>query len=166
MAHDNPAAIRELFDAFNDGDLDRASSLAADDFELVDVPAGQTFEGPEGLREWLGTFRTAFPDSRAEVVEVLSDGDRVATEHIGRGTHEGELAIPAGTIPATGRTIELTFGEFYDFRDGKLIGMRAYYDTTTLMRQLGLMPAAGSSGEKAMTTVMGLGVKAWRAVSR
>ncbi len=44
------AVMRELFDAFNAKDLDRVESLAAEDFELLDVASGEVFRGPPGAR--------------------------------------------------------------------------------------------------------------------
>ena len=166
MASQQVEVVTALFDAFNDGDLDRAVAAATDDFELVDVAAGQTFHGPDGFRRWLATFRTAFPDSRIEVVDVFASEDRVATEHVGRGTHSGPFVTPAGEIPATGRKVELRIAELFQLRGGKVARMHAYYDTATLMRQLGLLPAAGGSAERAMAALMRLSVKTVRAVER
>ena len=164
MTDDPTVVVRSLFEAFNDGDLDRAAATVADDFELVDVAAGQTFHGPEGCREWLGTFRTALPDARTEIVNLFTDGERVASEHIGRGTHSGPFVTPTGTIPATGRRVELRIGEIYEVRDGKIAKLYAYYDSATMMRQLGLLPPSGGVAERAMTALMGVGVRAKRAV--
>ncbi len=136
MGQDERAVVRSLFDAFNEGDLDRAVRLVSDDFELLDVAAGQTFQGPEGCRRWLETFRTAFPDARADLVNLFAEGSRVATEHVGRGTHTGAFVTPSGTIPATGRSIELRFAELFELSDGKIGRMHAYYDAATMMRQL------------------------------
>jgi steroid delta-isomerase-like uncharacterized protein len=166
MPDDNAALVTSLFDAFNDGDLSRATALVSDDFELVDVSAGQTFRGREGCRQWLELFRTALPDARTEIVNLISDGARVASEHIGRGTHTGPFVTPAGTIPPTQRAVELRIGEFYEMHEGKIAKLRAYYDSATMMRQLGLLPPAGSGVEKAMTAVMAAGVKARRAFAR
>ncbi len=130
------AIVRSLFEAFNDGDLDRAVSTAGDDLEFVDVAAGQTFRGGTGLRQWLQTFLTALPDSRTELVSIFCEGTHVATEHIGRGTQTGPFVTPAGTIPATGRPVELRVAELYEISDGKIVRMSAYYDSATLMRQL------------------------------
>ncbi|MDQ3934500.1 MAG: ester cyclase [Actinomycetota bacterium] len=163
---DPVAVVRSLFDAFNDGDLARCAALAADDFELFDAPSGRTFRGPAGLREWLSTFRTALPDARTEVVSAHAEGEHVVTEHIGRGTHEGPFETPSGTIPPTGRPVEIRIAELYEVRDGKLATMRAFYDTTTLMRQLGLLPPEGSGPDRAMTALMGAGVRARRLVRR
>lgn len=166
MAQDERAVVRSLFDSFNDGDLDRAVGVVGDDFELVDVAAGQTFHGPEGCREWLETFRTALPDAHTELVTVFVEGSRVATEHVGRGTHTGPFVTPSSTIPPTGRRVELRFAELFELREGKITRLHAYYDSATLMRQLGLLPPSGSARERAMTGMMALGVRAKRAFKR
>jgi steroid delta-isomerase-like uncharacterized protein len=160
------AVIRSLFEAFNDGDLDRAAATVTDDFELVDVAAGRVFRGPAGCREWLQVFRTALPDAQTELLNLFAEDDQVATEHIGRGTHDGPFVTPAGTIPPTGRKVELRIAELYEVREGKIAQLYAYYDSTTLMRQLGVLPPQGSTADRTMTAVMGLGVKAKRALRR
>ena len=166
MPPDNIQVVTSLFEAFDEGDLDRAVATVTDDFELLDVAAGQTLRGQEGCRRWLTTFRTALPDARTELVNTFADGDRVASEHIGRGTHTGPFVTPAGDIPPTGRTVELRIAELYELRDGKITRLHAYYDSATMLRQLGLLPASGSGGERAMTAFMGLSVKAMRALKR
>lgn len=166
MPDENTAVVRSLFDAFNDGDLARASATVTDDFELVDLATGQTFQGSDGCRRWLETFRTALPDARTEIVSLIADGNRIASEHIGRGTHSGPFVTPAGTIPPTDREVELRIGEFYEIREGKIAKLHAYYDSATMMRQLGLLPQAGSAVETAMTTLMAAGVKARQALKR
>jgi steroid delta-isomerase-like uncharacterized protein len=166
MEQDAGRVVTSFFDAFNDGDLDRAAGLVTEDFELLDVAAGQLFRGREGCRQWLEAFRRALPDAQTELVNVFADGARVATEHIGRGTHAGPLVTPAGTIPVTGRRVELRFAELYELREGKIARLHAYYDTSTMMRQLGLLPPQGSTRERVMTGVMGLAVRAKRAFRR
>ncbi len=138
---DNAAIIRELFDAFDAHDLDRAVATATEDLELVDFAAGgQTFRGPEGLRQWLQTFLTALPDARTELTNVVAADEWVFSEHIGRGTHSGPLVGPSGEIPPTGRPVELHIGEVYRIKDGKIALIHAYYDGATMMRQLGVFP--------------------------
>jgi steroid delta-isomerase-like uncharacterized protein len=160
------AVVRALFDRFNAGDLDAACELASDDFELRDHAAGRVLVGASGLREWLGTFLTAFPDSHAELVTEYREGNHVATEHVGQGTHEGPFVTPAGTIPATGKRVELRFAEFYVVESGHVREMAAYYDTTSIMRQLGLLPPAGGRADRALTMFMGVGVRLGRALGR
>ena len=141
-ARDNAAIIHDLYDAFNDHDLDRIAAMVSEDFELVDFAAdGQVFRGPEGFRQWLQIFLTAFPDAKVEVTNVVTASEgRVFTEHTGRGTHTGPLVGPSGTIPPTGRKGELPIGELFQVENGKIALIHAYYDGATLMRQLGVFP--------------------------
>ena len=140
---DNAAVIRDLFDAFNDRDLDRSDAMVSEDFELVDFAAdGQVFRGPQGFRQWHQIFLTAVPDAKAELTNVVAAGEEgwVFIEQIARGTHTGPLVGPAGTIPPTGRRFELPMGELMRVEDGKLTLLHAYYDGATMMRQLGVFP--------------------------
>ena len=138
-AESNRAVVQVIYDAFNQGDVDAAAAVVTDDFELVDLAAGQTMRGPAGFRQWLLGFRTFAPDARVEVTAWAVDGDRVATEHVGRGTHTGPMTGPSGEIPPTGRSFVLPVAEFMELRGGKLSRLRAYYDGASLMRQLGLL---------------------------
>lgn len=136
----NKDVVRVIFDAFNSGNIEQAVALCADDFVLEDIPAGLTLQGPEGMHAWLSNWLTAAPGARADLKVIYGEGDLVATEHHGVATHTGPMMLPDGTtLPPTGRTIDLWFGEFFKVRDGKLVSMRAYYDLATVMRQLGLM---------------------------
>jgi steroid delta-isomerase-like uncharacterized protein len=142
-ARDNAAIIHDLYDAFNDHDLDRITAMVSEDFELVDFAADrQTFRGSEGFSQWLQVFLTAFPDAEVEVTNAVTAGEGgwVFTEHTGRGTHTGPLVGPSGTIPPTGRRLELPIGELLRVENGRVALIHAYYDGATIMRQLGVFP--------------------------
>ncbi len=64
----------------------------------------------------------------------------MATEHIVRFTHTGPLLTPVGAIVPTGQRVELQIADIYQMKDGKIGLLRAYYDTATMMRQIGLVP--------------------------
>jgi steroid delta-isomerase-like uncharacterized protein len=144
-AEENKTIVQALFDGFNNRDLDRTVAMVTDDFQLVDIAVGQTFQGPEGFRQWLQAFLTAFPDTQAHPTTIIAEGDWLASEHTGRGTHTGPLVGPAGTIPPTGRSIEVQIAEIYQIRDGKVALLHAYYDAATILRQLGVIPAPGQA---------------------
>jgi steroid delta-isomerase-like uncharacterized protein len=139
MTTDAATVIHDLFTAFNQREIVHATSLVTDDFELQDIPAGLTFRGPQGLNQWLQTFLTAGPDAKAEVQTTIEAGEWVATEHVGTFTHTGPLLSASGEVPPTGRRVELRFAEIYKVNEGKLTEMRAYYDSATMLRQLGLL---------------------------
>lgn len=138
---DNKAVVQAIYDHFNRHDLDGAVSLVTADFELIDFAMGTTFRGPDGFRDWLQGHLTPLPDACVQVVSIVAEADWVATEHIGRGTHDGPLMTPAGEVPATHRSIELKVAEFFELRTGKVWRMRAYFDQGAVLREFGLTAA-------------------------
>ncbi len=135
----NADVVRSVYTNFNSHNIDGLLSVVTEDFELVDMALGQSWHGLEGWQEWIGMWASTAPDALTEVTSLITDGDWVFTEHTGRGTQTDPLATPAGTIPPTNRQFELKFGELYQMRNGKIAVMKAYWDSATLMRQLGLM---------------------------
>lgn len=135
-AEENAQITRELYEAWNERDLHRAVSFAADDIEVRRMAFDQTFRGKAEFRKFMEVFATAFPDMKKEVTNHVAAGDQVVMEIRQRGTHRGPLKAPAGEIPPTGRSVELYSIEVLTFRDGKVTSLRNYSDTSSLMRQL------------------------------
>ena len=133
--------VKNVYEYFNTHNAEGLMGLVTDDFELEDVALGYTWKGKEGWGEWLQNWAVSLPDAMTVVNSITATEGRIVTEHTGRGTHTGTLNTPGGAIPATGKKIELRFAEIYLMRDGKIKTMRAYWDTGTLMRQLGLVTA-------------------------
>ncbi len=86
-------------------------------------------------------FRSAFPDLTLTVTNQVASESSVVNEFVVRGTHKGALVGPAGAIPATGKKIDYPVIEVWDIKNGKLAGIRNYFDTGTMMRQLSVAPA-------------------------
>ena len=59
-------------------------------------------------------------------------------EFTGHGTHTGTLATSMGQIPATGRSLTLKLCDVIEFKDGKVATQRTYFDTGSMMAQLGI----------------------------
>ena len=128
----------ELYSAFNDRNFDRGSAVVAPEFELEAMPTGELFRGPEGYRAFAGIWAAAFPDSRVEIRTIVSEGEYLCVEFTGRGTHTGTLATSMGDIPATGRSMTLQLCDVMEFKNGKVQSQKTYFDTGSMMAQLGL----------------------------
>jgi steroid delta-isomerase-like uncharacterized protein len=139
---ENAAIAQALNDAYNARDWERALALTALDVETRNVPTRQVFHGPAGMRQFLEGWATAFPDSQVETTLLIAGDQGAAIEFVGRGTHTGPLAGPAGDIPPTGRTVDVPFAQVLELRDGKIVRLRLYFDTATLLQQLGVLPAS------------------------
>jgi steroid delta-isomerase-like uncharacterized protein len=145
-AQDNVALTRSLFDLYNSHQtdpawLDKSVSTFAADSTLTDVPSGRTLPGSDGYKQLVLFFAEAFPDSSTEITNMFATEDQVVVEFIGRGTNTGPLHMPTGDIPATGRHLDLRFCEVIQCRNGKNVSFHVYYDTMTMLQQLGLVPA-------------------------
>ena len=81
--------------------------------------------------------RAAFPDKHFEVEDAIAEEDRVVLRWRFRGTHQGPFWTPLGTIPGTGRRLELTATLTYRVEDGKNAEEWAAIDWLSVVQQLG-----------------------------
>jgi steroid delta-isomerase-like uncharacterized protein len=144
------AFVRRGYDAYNAHQsdphwLDYATQDMAQDGEVIDIPSGMIFRGPDGLKQFLSSFSAAFPDSRVEITNLFATEEHAVVEFIVRGTHTGILQSPAGAIAPTGRSFELRFCDVYQLRNRKIARHATYYDALGLMQQLGLIPGSGQA---------------------
>jgi steroid delta-isomerase-like uncharacterized protein len=127
--------VREVFAALDRNDRDRVR-------ELIDPDCDFMAPGFSGGRDdgmmFMGAFLDAFPGIQHHILNVFESGDRVATELEVVGTHTAPLHGPAGTIPATGKTVNIASCNAWKVRDGKVASYHAYFDTGAMMAQLGL----------------------------
>lgn len=145
-AQDHAALARALNDAFNARDWDAAVQPMAPDVEIVNMATGESFRGPDGARQFLQGWATAFTDSQVETLRVIADDAGAAMEFRGRGTHDGPLAGPTGAIPATGRRVDIPFAQIFEIQSGKITRVRLYFDLATMLQQLQIQLGATSAG--------------------
>src|SRR5690349_23162152 len=93
MARDLKELTRTYVDqVWNRGKLEVVEELVAPGCITHDpaAPGGQ-FTGPEGLKQLVAMYRTAFPDTQFELQDLIEEGDKVAARIAASGTHKGEL---------------------------------------------------------------------------
>ena len=128
-------ARRVLEDMFNKGNLDVADELLAPDYVDHDPAMPEDIRGPEGFKQYVGAYRSAFSDLHLEIEDQIAEGDKVVTRWTGTGTHDGELS---GIAP-TGNRVTLPGMEIVRISGGKLVEGWEGYDSMTMMGQLGVM---------------------------
>ena len=140
-ARDNATLIQTLLRAYNNQDAGTFAVNATDDCETIDIPSGMTFSGPDGFRQYIQSFITAFPEGQVQATSLFTTDDQGLLEVLARGTHTGPLTSPAGQIPPTGRRIELRYCVVYQFRNGRVTSVHYYYDQLRFfLQQLGIIP--------------------------
>jgi steroid delta-isomerase-like uncharacterized protein len=135
---DNMKHAREIFDAWNSHDPERFVKLL--DEKLVvesDTIPQKRLTGKEAVKGFFLTYVTAFPDLHFEIDQMLAVGDYVITQWTATGTHQGDLV----GIPPTNRKAVTHGCTVAEFRNGKGVHDRIYWDSGNLLRQLGVLPA-------------------------
>ena len=98
------------------------------------VPTGDVYDGPEEVAGYFRETRTAFPDQRNRLVALHHADDAVVVEFDLLGTHRGSFR----GLPPTGRAFECRCVAVFVFEDDRLVCERAYFDSATILRQLGI----------------------------
>jgi steroid delta-isomerase-like uncharacterized protein len=141
------ASRRLLEESFNAGNFALIDELVASDAVNHDPAAPaelRDLRGPEVLKRIATVYRTAFPDLRMTVDDVIAADDKVVLRWHSEGTHRGDLA---GLAP-TGARGSVTGMSIDRWKDGKIVEAWAEWDNLGLARQLGAAPPEGSVGEK------------------
>ena len=133
---------RAFTDACNDHDLEAIGRLC-DPRVVAERPGHRPVRGVDAFCAWWAEDFAAFPDLTLAPDLVLAQGETVFTECTVRGTNTGPLArcdLPLAPT-TTGARIALRASTVDEWRDGRLVASRAYWDHLDLLRQLGLLPA-------------------------
>jgi len=138
---ENKTIVRRVNDeVWSKGQLDVIDELIADDFVATVVGAPEQIRGPQGFREFVGTYRKAFPDLRITVDEQVAEGETVVTRWTATGTNEGELM----GMPATGKQATTAGININRISGGKLVEGWGLFDQLGLLQQIGAVPVPAS----------------------
>jgi steroid delta-isomerase-like uncharacterized protein len=128
---------RKQIDAFNAGDWEQLRATLASDARYDELGTQRQIEGPEKIVELFKGWKTAFPDAAGTVTSAVASGNKAALEVTWKGTHTGPLESAEGTIPASGKRQETPAACFFTFEGDKIKESRQYFDSLTLLKQIG-----------------------------
>ena len=133
MRRKREALVREHMASENRHEFDATiETFEHPRYELIGT--GQVYDGPDEVRRYFDETRRAFPDQRNELLALHHADDAVLVEAVVRGTHLG----PLQSLPPTGRSFELPILSIFLFDGDNLVGERVYFDSATMLRQLGV----------------------------
>ena len=140
---ENKALIRRLYDeVFVKWNLGVVDELVGPEFVGHEMVAArpETPRGPIGFKQFYGWLRSAFPDLRYAVDDVIAEGDRVVVRWTWKCTHKGDFM----GIAATGRQATVTGMAIYRIAGGKCVERWVELGLLGLLQQLGAIPAPGT----------------------
>jgi len=137
MSEQNKTAVRRLFDElWNKGNLPVADELIASSYTHHDPSTPDVGRGPESEKKRVTLYRTAFPDLRLTIEDIMDQGETVVARWSCRGEHRGELS---GIAP-TGKQFAISGVTIARFVGGKMVEGHVNWDALGLMQQLGVVP--------------------------
>jgi steroid delta-isomerase-like uncharacterized protein len=136
----NKAIFRRMVEEiFNRGNMNLVDEFLAPDFiEREELPPGIP-PGREGVKQMTIMFRSAFPDFKATIDDMIAEGDKVVVRMTWSGTHKGEFM----GISPTGKSVSFGVIDIVRFAGDKFVEHWGMMDSTSMMQQLGAVPAPG-----------------------
>ena len=135
----NEKAIRTLYGLADAKSKDTPKFVAqfAEGGYFYDVGADKKYYGKD-IGQTVDVYAAAFPDMHRELYSVYTFDDLVVVELSLNGTHKGDLVLPVGTIPPTGKKINAPCCDVFHLKDGKVVSFHCYVAVPVLLAQLGV----------------------------
>lgn len=144
------------------------AGLCTEDIHYEDPLTDEPLEGPAELGRHAARLWAAFPDARMERTgrrltdtgdQDLSELSFIAAPAKLLATHRAALE----GLPATNRFVVVHCVFYCELEDARLRRVRAFFDLYDAAVQLGVLPARGTMGEKALLVLRGFGLRSGRA---
>ena len=149
MSETNKTVVRRLFEeVWNKGYLPVADQLFAQNYSHHDSSTPEFGRGPESEKKRASLYRTAFPDVRLTIEDIISEGETVTARWSCQGTHKGDLN---GVAP-TGKQFTISGISVAHFTNGKMIEGWVNWDALGMMQQLGIVAELGKAKAASATT--------------
>ena len=153
--------VRAYYEAMDNRDVDAMVALWGDEGVEDIVPIG-VIRGRDELHGFLSGLFAAMPDARTTITRLIAGERDCAVEWRLEGTFDG---APFMGIEPTGSRVELREVSVVDLKDGRIVGITAYFDGASYARQIKLLPPDGSGVDRAMKGAFNAVTKVRRAVA-
>lgn len=128
-------AVERLYAAFSGKDVALLREAVTADWEYLPEPHGFK-PGPDQMIPIFKEMAAALPDMRIEILDMLTQDNRVGVRAEVSGTQSGPLM----GIAATSKPIRFAIHSFHEIRDGRVSKTWHLEDWLSVFRQLGEVP--------------------------
>jgi predicted SnoaL-like aldol condensation-catalyzing enzyme len=125
----NKEIVRRFVFASDRLDFAAIDEIVVDDY--VDHVPG-TEDGREHLKAYLTGLADAFPDMRREIIQIIADGDLVATVNQVSGVQKRDF----GRFPSKGNRFEIQVARIFRIEEGRIAEHWEVVDNASIERQL------------------------------
>jgi steroid delta-isomerase-like uncharacterized protein len=137
---------RFIEECWNQGNLNKASELLADQVRFHDPVFPNLNPGIQNIKNHIELCRKAFPDLKFTIDDTIAERNEVVLHWSARGTHKG----PFLGMQPTNRQVSVDGTSIYRLEGSKISEAHANWNLATMMAQLGVVevPKEAMSGAK------------------
>lgn len=132
-----PDALVRTFieEVFNNGQLSILEDIIHSNYHFSSTDS--ELNGIGELKEFIQSFRTAFPDLNLCIDDIFTSADKTCTTFTFTGTHEEDFM----GIPPTKQEVKVQGVVISTIQDSKIIEEKEILDNLGFFQQLGLVPS-------------------------
>jgi predicted ester cyclase len=140
MSEEFNAKIRRAVEAWTTDNPDRLDEAFATDI-VYHMPPFPDLIGTEAQKQFIATFRAAFPDFQVTFDEDIVEGDRSTHRWHCQGTYSGQS--PLLPVPPTGNQSTASGSLILHWQDGKVTEAWHFGDWLGWLQGAGVLPPLG-----------------------
>jgi predicted ester cyclase len=118
---------------------------------------------PGEYRAYFQELFDSLPDFTYEVLKMVTEGNRVAVHWQATGTFTGK---PYQGLKPNGATGRIEGIDMVEVEDGKVVRNDVSFDSAMMLRDIGILPAVDSPGERATKVLFNLRTAVLKALKR
>ena len=127
----NRDVVKKYHEVWSNGQVNELDKILAPDFVCHFID-GIEWKGIEGANSSITSHRKSFPDWNEEIVDMISEGDKVVTRFKSTGTQLGAF----NGLDSTGKKVTIYETAIYRIANGKIAEQWGFPDALSLNNQL------------------------------
>ena len=127
----NRDVVKKYHEVWSNGQVNELDKILAPDFVCHFID-GIEWKGIEGANSSITSHRKSFPDWNEEIVDMISEGDKVVTRFKSTGTQLGAF----NGLNPTGKKVTIYETAIYRIANGKIAEQWGFPDALSLNNQL------------------------------
>ena len=127
----NRDVVKKYHEVWSNGQVIELDKILAPDFVCHFID-GIEWKGIEGANSSITSHRKSFPDWNEEIVDMISEGDKVVTRFKSTGTQLGAF----NGLDPTGKKVTIYETAIYRLANGKIVEQWGFPDAISLNHQL------------------------------
>src|SRR6218665_2992868 len=126
----NRDVVKKHHEVWSNGQVAELDRILSPDFVCHFID-GIEWKGIDGGKKSISNHRTSFPDWKEEIVDMISEGDKVVTRYKSTGTRQGAF----NGLDPTGKKVTVYETSVYRIANGKIAEQWGFPDALSLDNQ-------------------------------